>query len=202
MTCITSNFDVGTHGDSEGADHSLRRAHDPHRQHHRRRPRDGESPALPSNECFELDRDLEQRHVERGRGRRKHAEPHRDRVPGSLRLRRRRQPRERRHRPAVDRRRRHRADVRVQHVQRRHHGSRQRRACACCSRTRSSRSTTNAAAGHVTIRDAANAAVDIGAAGDAVTDGYIGAVRSTANWTANWTYGIDAGNRGIAPWWE
>ena len=35
-----------------------------------------------------------------------------------------------------------------------------------------------------------------------MTDGYIGAVRSTANWAANWTYGLNAGNRGIAPWWE
>jgi hypothetical protein len=60
----------------------------------------------------------------------------------------------------------------------------------------------NAAAETVTIRDAANVAVNIGAAGNAVTDGYIGAVRSTANWTANWTYGISAGNRGVAPWWE
>ena len=42
----------------------------------------------------------------------------------------------------------------------------------------------------------------IGSAGDPVTDGYIGAVRSTANWAANWTYGLNAGNRGIAPWWE
>ena len=60
----------------------------------------------------------------------------------------------------------------------------------------------NAAAETVTIRDAANAAVNIGAVGNAVTDGYIGAVRSTANWTANWTYGIAPGNRGVAPWWE
>jgi hypothetical protein len=60
----------------------------------------------------------------------------------------------------------------------------------------------NAAAETVTIRDAANAAVNIGAVGNAVTDGYIGAVRSTANWTANWTYGISAGNRGVTPWWE
>ena len=60
----------------------------------------------------------------------------------------------------------------------------------------------NAAAETVTIRDAANVAVNIGAVGDAVTDGYIGAVRSTANWTANWTYGISVGNRGVTPWWE
>ena len=38
----------------------------------------------------------------------------------------------------------------------------------------------NAAAETVTIRDAANVAVNIGAVGNAVTDGYIGAVRSTA----------------------
>jgi hypothetical protein len=54
----------------------------------------------------------------------------------------------------------------------------------------------------VTIRDAAAANVVIGSAGDPVTDGYIGAVRSTANWTANWTYGIGAGARGVTPWWE
>ena len=54
----------------------------------------------------------------------------------------------------------------------------------------------------VTIRNAAGANVVIGSAGDPVTDGYIGAVRSTANWAANWTYGLNAGNRGIAPWWE
>ncbi len=36
----------------------------------------------------------------------------------------------------------------------------------------------------------------------AVPDGYIGAVRRTANWTANWTYGIDVGNRASTPWWE
>ena len=35
-----------------------------------------------------------------------------------------------------------------------------------------------------------------------VPDNYIGAVQSTANWTAGWTYGFDVGNRGIAPWWE
>lgn len=60
----------------------------------------------------------------------------------------------------------------------------------------------NAAAETVTIRDAANVAVNIGAVGNAATDGYIGAVRSTDNWTANWTYGISAGNRGVTPWWE
>jgi hypothetical protein len=60
----------------------------------------------------------------------------------------------------------------------------------------------NAAAETVTIRDAANVAVNIGTAGNAVADGYIGAVRSTANWTANWTYGIGAGSRGVTPWWE
>ena len=60
----------------------------------------------------------------------------------------------------------------------------------------------NAAAETVTILDAAGSPVNIGAVGNAVTDGYIGAVRSTANWTANWTYGIAPGNRGVAPWWE
>lgn len=34
------------------------------------------------------------------------------------------------------------------------------------------------------------------------TGGYIGAVRRSANWTANWTYGLNAGNRGVAGWWE
>ena len=42
----------------------------------------------------------------------------------------------------------------------------------------------------------------IGTRGDPVTGGYIGAVRATANWTASWTYGLNAGNRGITPWWE
>jgi hypothetical protein len=54
----------------------------------------------------------------------------------------------------------------------------------------------------VGITDAAGAAVNIGSAGAPAAGGYIGAVRSTANWTANWTYGIAAGNRGVAPWWE
>jgi hypothetical protein len=58
------------------------------------------------------------------------------------------------------------------------------------------------AAETVTIRDAAAADVVIGSAGAPVADGYIGAVRSSANWTANWTYGISAGNRGVTPWWE
>jgi hypothetical protein len=35
-----------------------------------------------------------------------------------------------------------------------------------------------------------------------VPDNYIGAVQSTANWTAGWTYGFVVGNRGVAPWWE
>ncbi len=60
----------------------------------------------------------------------------------------------------------------------------------------------DADAATVTIRDAAAANVVIGSAGGPVTGGYIGAVRSTANWTANWTYGINAGNRGATPWWE
>jgi hypothetical protein len=50
----------------------------------------------------------------------------------------------------------------------------------------------------VTLVDAAAANVVIAGA----TDGYIGAVRSTADWTAGWTYGLKAGNRGIAGWWE
>jgi hypothetical protein len=54
----------------------------------------------------------------------------------------------------------------------------------------------------VTIVNAAAANVVIGSAGDPVVNGYIGAVRATANWTASWTYGLNAGNRGIAPWWE
>jgi len=54
----------------------------------------------------------------------------------------------------------------------------------------------------VTIVDAAAANVVIGSVAAPVPGGYIGAVRSTANWTANWSYGIAAGNRGIAPWWE
>jgi hypothetical protein len=60
----------------------------------------------------------------------------------------------------------------------------------------------DSAADTVTIRDAAAANVVIGSAGAPVRDGYIGAVRSTANWTANWTYGISASNRGVTPWWE
>jgi hypothetical protein len=60
----------------------------------------------------------------------------------------------------------------------------------------------DAVATTVTIRDAAAASVVIGSAGAPVTGGYIGAVRSTANWTANWAYGISAGNRGATPWWE
>jgi hypothetical protein len=54
----------------------------------------------------------------------------------------------------------------------------------------------------VTITDAAAATVTIGSTTDPVTDGYIGAVRSTANWTAPWTFGLNAGNRSITPWWE
>jgi hypothetical protein len=54
----------------------------------------------------------------------------------------------------------------------------------------------------VRIVDAAGANVTIGSAAAPVTGGYIGAVRATANWTASWTYGLNAGNRGITPWWE
>jgi hypothetical protein len=60
----------------------------------------------------------------------------------------------------------------------------------------------DAAVDTVTIVDAAAANVVIGSAADPVTGGYIGAVRATANWTASWTYGLNAGNRGITPWWE
>jgi hypothetical protein len=61
---------------------------------------------------------------------------------------------------------------------------------------------TAAALATVTITDAAAATVTIGSTTDPVTDGYIGAVRSTANWTAPWTFGLNAGNRSITPWWE
>jgi hypothetical protein len=61
---------------------------------------------------------------------------------------------------------------------------------------------TPAALQTVTITDAAAATVTIGSATDPVADGYIGAVRSTANWTAPWTFGLNAGNRSVAPWWE
>jgi hypothetical protein len=61
---------------------------------------------------------------------------------------------------------------------------------------------TAAALQTVTITDAAAATVTIGSATDPVADGYIGAVRSTANWTAPWTFGLNAGNRSVTPWWE
>jgi len=51
--------------------------------------------------------------------------------------------------------------------------------------------------GQVTLRGAAGAAIPL-----QVLDNYIGAVQSTANWTAGWTYGFVVGNRGITPWWE
>jgi hypothetical protein len=54
----------------------------------------------------------------------------------------------------------------------------------------------------VTITDAAAATVTIGSTTEPVTGGYIGAVRSTANWTAPWTFGLNAGNRAVAGWWE
>ena len=54
----------------------------------------------------------------------------------------------------------------------------------------------------VTIVNAAGANVMIGSAGDPVTGGYIGAVRSTANWTDGWTFGLNPGSRAITPWWE
>jgi hypothetical protein len=54
--------------------------------------------------------------------------------------------------------------------------------------------------GIVGIIDGVGAAVEI----RGVADEYIGAVRApgAADWTANWVYGVSAGNRGIAPWWE
>jgi hypothetical protein len=55
----------------------------------------------------------------------------------------------------------------------------------------------DAAAGTVTINGGGGAPIVL-----TVPDGYIGAVRSTADWTANWTYGLTAPNRGVAPWWE
>ena len=60
----------------------------------------------------------------------------------------------------------------------------------------------DAAAQTVTIVGAADANVVIGSVAAPVPGGYIGAVRSAANWTATWTYGIYAAKRGIAPWWE
>jgi hypothetical protein len=51
--------------------------------------------------------------------------------------------------------------------------------------------------GQVTLRGAAGAAIPL-----QVPDNYIGAVQSTANWTAGWTYGFVVGHRGIPPWWE
>jgi hypothetical protein len=61
---------------------------------------------------------------------------------------------------------------------------------------------TPAALATVTLTDAAAATVTIGSTTDPVTDGYIGAVRSTANWTAPWTFGLNTGNRAVAGWWE
>ena len=55
---------------------------------------------------------------------------------------------------------------------------------------------TDSAAGTVTVLDSAGTPVVL-----TVPDGYIGAVRSTADWTANWTYGFVDGRRGAAPWW-
>ncbi len=51
--------------------------------------------------------------------------------------------------------------------------------------------------GQVTLRGPLSAAVVL-----QVPDNYIGAVQSTANWTAGWTYGFVVGNRGATPWWE
>jgi hypothetical protein len=55
----------------------------------------------------------------------------------------------------------------------------------------------DADAGTVTIIDAAGAPIVLD-----VEDGYIGAVRRSDDWTAGWTYGIAVGNRGADPWWE
>jgi hypothetical protein len=54
----------------------------------------------------------------------------------------------------------------------------------------------------VTMTNAAGATITIGSDAEPVTGGYIGAVRSNANWTAPWTFGLNAGNRSITPWWE
>ena len=54
----------------------------------------------------------------------------------------------------------------------------------------------------VTMTNAAGTTITIGSDAEPVADGYIGAVRSTANWTAPWTFGLNAGNRAITPWWE
>ncbi|HVJ30243.1 MAG TPA: serine/threonine protein kinase [Gammaproteobacteria bacterium] len=56
-------------------------------------------------------------------------------------------------------------------------------------------------------RDTVNGQVTLGGPATSdivlqVPDNYVGAVQSTANWTAGWTYGFIVGNRGIAPWWE
>jgi len=56
----------------------------------------------------------------------------------------------------------------------------------------------DAAEDTVTIVDASGTNVVI----QDVEGGYIGAVRRAADWTANWTYGIAPGNRGLDPWWE
>ena len=181
-------------------DHPLRRAHDPHRQHHRRRPRDCEACATRRTSASSSTAISTTTRRARPR-RREHAEAHGHRLPGSVRFRHRGQPRERRHRPDVDQWRRRGANyplntfnvvitdpanVNVQVLQPNTYFS----------------VDLDAAVPTVTIRNAAATNVVIGSAGDPVTDGYIGAVRSTANWAANWTYGLNAGNRGIAPWWE
>jgi hypothetical protein len=202
MTCITSNFDVGTHGDSEGpvirygarmilSDSIIDGG----------RATAKLSPSLPSNECFELDRDLNNdtsTAAQAGESTLNRtviscAEPYVSGTADNL----------------VN------GDTGLQWI------AGVGTAAAYAFNTQNVVITDaanvsvrvlqpntffsydeNAAAETVTIRDAANAAVNIGAAGNAVAGGYIGAVRSTANWTANWTYGISAGNRGVTPWWE
>jgi hypothetical protein len=202
MTCITSNFDVGTHGDSEGpiirygarmilSDSIIDGG----------RATAKLSPSLPSNECLELDRDLNNDtsnaaaagETTLNRTVISCAEPYVSGTSDNL----------------VN------GDTGLQWIA--GAGTAATYAFntqnvvitdAANASVRVLQPNTffsydeNAAAETVTIRDAANLAVNIGAVGNAVTDGYIGAVRSTANWTANWTYGISAGNRGVTPWWE
>ena len=170
-------------------DHSLRRAHDPLRQHHRRRPRDGQArrcavervlrarprPQHPTRRTLRLPatRTLNRTVIV---------------VPGGLRLGRR--------------------------------GQSGRTATPVCSGScngAGTAATYTFNTNNVVITDPANANVrvlqpntffsfDSDASATTVTvvdaarltsssvltvtDGYIGAVRSTANWTANWTYGI------------
>lgn len=56
----------------------------------------------------------------------------------------------------------------------------------------------DASATSVTIVDASGANVVIASP----TDGLIGAVRPNADWTASWTFGLHPGNRSVVGWWE